>query len=170
MKYLRENLFLLLSSLFLLSACGFHPLYGVNKYQSTGVEEYLAATKIENIPNRDGLYLKNALIDRFYRDGKPENPRYQLDVSPISERSTDLDITRTSDSTRAQLRLDTAITLRDKLSGNIVLQRNIYAIVSYNILASEFSTRVSRQNARDNALTDLANQIEIQLSLYYKSL
>lgn len=151
-----------------MAACGFHPVYGVNKYTSVGVEEKFEQVSIANIPDREGQYLRNALIDRFYRSGRPDNPRYSLAVSPVQESIIDLDITKTSDSTRAQLRLSSNMTLVDTTNGEILMQRALSSIVSYNILAGEFATRVSEENARKNALDDLAGQVERHLSLYFK--
>ncbi|MCB9982920.1 MAG: hypothetical protein H6861_04480 [Rhodospirillales bacterium] len=161
--------FLPIFAVLLLAACGFHPVYGVNKYTSVGVEEHLAETEIGNIPNREGQFLRNALIDRFYRDGRPAYALYALSVSPVSESRRDLDVTIDSDTTRGQLTLRTAITLTDKASGKILIRRSLRAIASYNIIASEFANRVSEQNTRENALNDLARQIEEQLALHFKN-
>ena len=159
--------FVLLSAL-LLAACGFEPVYGVNRNTHTGVEEKLQQIDIGNIPDREGQFLKNELITRFYRDGRPSDPRYALHVDPVSESLTDLDITKDSDATRGQLRLSTSIQLTDTRTGKAVLERSMVAIASYNILASEFTNRVSEQNARENALRDLARQIEQYIALYLK--
>ena len=155
-------------SLLLLTACGFHPQYGVNKYASHGAEEHLALVKIEGIPDREGQYLRNALIDRFYREGRPEKVAYILNVENIRESRIDLDITKDSDTTRGQLRLSTRMKLYKATTGEQLLDRNLHAVTSYNILGSEFTNRVAEQNARENALDDLASQIELQIVLYLK--
>jgi LPS-assembly lipoprotein len=160
--------FLILALAFIVSACGFEPVYGVNRNMALGVEDYFGAVEIGNIPDYEGQYLRNALIDRFYRSGRPAGPRYELNISPLDETLIDIDITKTSDATRGQLRMATGFTLKDKVTGEIVLTRSIQAITSYNILASEFSTRVTEDNARKNALDDLARQIELQLGLYFR--
>lgn len=159
---------LIFASLLLLTACGFHPVYGVNKYEPRGVEVTLGDIGISNIPDREGQVLRNLLIDRFYRGGRPEFERYRLQVSPVHENITDLDITKTADTTRAQLRLTTTMALLDASDQRTVLQRSLQAVTSYNILSSEFATRVSEQNARENALADLARQIERQITLHLK--
>jgi LPS-assembly lipoprotein len=162
---------LILTALFMvlcLAACGFHPVYGVNKYTAVGAETKLAAVQIGNIPDREGQYLRNALIDRFYRDGRPQNATYSLKVDPISESTRDLDITIDADSTRGQLKLATNIKLVELGTGKIMLERKVQSITSYNILASEFTNRVSEQNTRENALDDLARQIENFVVLYFK--
>lgn len=162
-----KNKFLLLAFLFL-AACGFRPVYGVNRDTAVGVETQLAQIAIANIPDREGQYLRNALIDRFYRDGRPTDPAYILVVAPIEESLSDLDITETSDATREQLRLESSFTLRHKATGETVLSRKLLSVTSYNILGSEFATRVTEENARTNALDDLARQIELQINLYFK--
>lgn len=159
---------LIISLAFVLTACGFHPMYGKNKYTPVGVEDKLALVEIGNIPDREGQHLRNALIDRFYRDGRPQNPKFLLSIRPVRERLVDLDITKTSDTTRGQLRLDTTMTLRNAQTHEVLLSRKLRAITSYNILANEFSTRVAEDNARLNALNDLARQIEQQVNLYLK--
>ncbi|HRQ61308.1 MAG TPA: LPS assembly lipoprotein LptE [Alphaproteobacteria bacterium] len=121
---------------------------------------------IENIPNRDGQYLRNALIDRFYRAGRPADPQYGLLITNLETRRTDLDLTQSASSTREQMRLKADLQLRDKITGEVLLQRRLSATASYNVLESEFATRVSREEARDN-LT-LASQIEAQLALYFQ--
>lgn len=156
-------------ALLILAACGFEPVYGTLGHEESGsaVEDELAQVYIDNIPDYEGQYLRNALIDRFYRSGRPGNPRYTLTATPVRKSLSDLDITKTADTTRAQLRLDTTISLIDRSSGEVVMTRAVRAITSYNILASEFATRVSEQNTRENALNDLARQITQHVSLYF---
>lgn len=151
-----------------LSACGFQPVYGVNKFVPTGIEEKLGQIEIGNIPNREGQFLRNVLIDRFYRTGRPVSPYYILDFDPVHETSSDLDITKNADATRGQLRLSVNYRLIDAATRQVLLRREALAIASYNILSSEFANRVSEQNTRENALSDLARQIEQQITLYLK--
>ena len=160
---------ILIFSLFILAACGFEPMYGRNIDERVGVENRLAKVQINNIPNREGQYLRNALIDRFYRAGRPDAAVYVLSVEPIIENLVDLDITKNSDATRGQLLLESDMALSNAKTGEVLLQRDLRAITSYNILGSEFATRVSEENARTNALEDLARQIELQLNLYFKT-
>lgn len=168
-----SRLFLYLLTPLLISACGFSPVYSKSNhadYQNNadiGAQDHLALTAISNIPDREGQFLRNRLIDRFHRNGTPQNPAYELIVAPVEESLIDLDITKTADSTRGQLRLTTNIILKDHITGKTLFTRALRSTTSYNILASEFSTRVSEQSARNNTLADLASQIETQLALYF---
>ena len=80
------KLILALIALFV-SACGFHPVYGVNNTPPSGLKKNWPKRKSAASPDREGQYLRNALIDRFYREGRPANPRYSLDIGTITERT-----------------------------------------------------------------------------------
>ena len=159
---------LALISVLFIAACGFHPVYGVNKYTPVGAETKFQQISISNIPDREGQYLRNALIDRLYRDGRPESPKYTLSLSPLREKQRDLDITIDSDTTRAQLRIETKMQLIDTDTKEILINRALNSTASYNVLGSEFTNRVSEQSTRENILDDLARQVEMQISLYFK--
>jgi LPS-assembly lipoprotein len=162
------SLFFGLVCLASLAACGFEPLYGTHQGALVGAEEKLAQVEIGDIPNREGQYLRNALIDRFYRSGRPVSPAYILKIDEMRERESKLDVTKTADATRGQLRYNVHLSLHDASSGKVLLERNLLSVASYNILDSEFATRVTEDNARLNALQDLATQIELQLNLYFR--
>lgn len=151
-----------------LTACGFHPVYGVNKYTPVGAETKFQKIRISNIPNREGQYLRNALIDRLYRDGRATAPMYNLTLSPLRETRRKLDVTIDSDTTRAQLRIETNMQLIDANTKEVLISRSLNSIASYNVLGSEFTNKVSEQSTRENIIDDLARQIEMQISLYFK--
>jgi LPS-assembly lipoprotein len=161
------TLFALITTMVTLVACGFHPVYGVNKHTNIGVEQHLAQIHIGNIKDREGQHLRNELIDRFYRDERPNSPLYTLSIQNLRERITELDITKDAESTRGQLRTTARLVLTDQ-DGAILLERNVSSTASFNVLASEFTNRVSEQNTRENTLGDLARQIEQHIALYFK--
>lgn len=160
---------LALAVLLSLSGCGFEPMYATPPAGTgTDAKAGLQDVYVANIPDRTGQYLRNDLIDRFYQHGRPDHPAYTLHIEKLTETLTDLDITKNSTATRAQLRLNTRMTLKDNATGNLLLDRRLVAITSYNVLQSQFTTRVSEENARTNAIDDLARQIESQLALYFR--
>lgn len=164
------KLFVVLPLMILISACGFQPMYGNFKYSdgqlSESVTDKLAVIDIALIPDRSGVALRNRLIDRFYTEGYPQDPRYVLKIDRLSEHIRGLDVTKTADATRGQLKLTTQFVLRDD-KGQELIRRNISATSSYNILVSEFNNRVSEQHARQSAILELAEQIEMYISLYF---
>ena len=158
---------LALPALLLLAACGFTPLYAHHDDDSD-VQSAYQDIYIANIPDRSGQILRNDLMDRLYTHGKPDNPRYILELSAIQEHITSLAINITSDATRAELRLTASMRLKEKDTGKILLTRDLLAINSYNILSSQFTTIVSAQAVREDALNDMARQIETNLALYFQ--
>lgn len=154
------------------SACGFEPMHGnafkKDRTSHSNIQSELARVQINNIPDREGQFLRNELIDRFYRSERPTETDYILDVGSINETTYDLDITIRSDATRQQLTLKTKMSLKSKETGEVLIKSDLKSAGSFNVLESEFATRVSEQNTRENALNDLARQIELQISLYLK--
>lgn len=159
---------LTLCALLILSACGFSPMYGNMGDSAIGAEDHLSFVAIANIPDREGVYLRNALIDRFHRNGPPIRNAYTLYVESLEETKRNLDITKSSDATRGQLIISAHISLQDNVTKETLLDRNIQSVTSYNILGSEFATRISEDNTRTNALDNLARQVEMHLNLYFK--
>jgi LPS-assembly lipoprotein len=155
---------------FALVGCGFTPLYGTKSTPDLSVQNGIGFNQIaiDTIPDQQGQYLRNQLIDRFYKNGYPDSPRYHLAIAPIAETEQSLAIAKSTESTRNQLRMATRFELKDKNTGAVMLTRDVVGITSYNILVSEFATRVAEDNARTNALNDLARQIELQLGLYLR--
>ncbi len=162
------NRFLALFAVFVLAACGFTPLYGDHSPSAdASIRAELNSIYIGNIPDQPGQYLRNALMDRFYSTGRPgAGARYSLIIAPVAESRAELDITKTSDSTRAQLYLSTSMVLQDS-DGVELMTRSLNAVTSYNILDSQFTTRVAEESARRQALDDLARQIEMHTLLYF---
>lgn len=164
--------YLVLITILLLPACGFAPTYGTRGENASSpfVTSGLDQIEIALIPDREGQYLRNALIDRFYKNGTPSAPQYLLEIPKVSENVSDFDITIDSEATRRQLKLSATLNLKDVQSGKKLLVRKLRAITSYNVLESEFSTIVTEQSARDAALNDLARQAERHIALYFTKL
>lgn len=150
------------------TACGFQPMYGTASKSPTGQKTHsaLSTIDIDVIPDRSGQFLRNELIDRFYKNGYPSSPQYTLKLSPIKQDIVNFDITIDSEATRRQIRLRTNLVLMDEANNSVALKRDLLAITSYNVLTSEYSTLVTEQSAREAALSDLARQIEQQIVLY----
>lgn len=162
---------ILLSAFLLLSlaACGFTPMYG-SGIGSSGVSapQGLDHVEIAVIPDQSGVFVRNVLTDHFYQNGYPSSPTHTLIVENLNESEYNLDITEDSEATRKQIRITGTMSLRDMATGTTVLRRNLTATTSYNVLGSQFTTRVSENDAREAALADLARQIESQTVLYFK--
>ncbi len=172
MTHISKFLIFLGASVLVLSGCGFQPVYGTHRAAPSvaggPTARALSRIDIAIIPDRAGQMLRNDLIDRLYREGYPTNPVATLHIRQLDERKTELDLTKASEATRAQLRISTKMQLLDS-EEKVLLDRDLSTITSYNVLGSEFATRVSEEDARQNAIHDLARQVELILSLYYNT-
>ena len=153
--------FITLFALLFLTACGFTPVYGTKT-----VSNDLSNIDIAIIPDEEGQIVRNHLIDAMYSDGHPSNPQLRLVVSPVQESIVEIGIDRDDEASRAQLRQEATMHLVNP-DDKVVLQRTVRATSGYNILAGQFTTFVTEEDARKQALKALSNNIITQLELYF---
>ena len=151
----------------LLSACGFQPLYKAQN--AAGVRDSCKNIEIANIPDRDGQFLRNALIDRLYTAGRPSDALYKLTVAPLEKRNIALGIKKDASSTRSFLQFTTHVTLTDNRSGKALLDRDMHVVGSYNILDNQYANTVSEQNVTENLLREMGDDILTELNVYFYS-
>lgn len=161
----------ILAAFFMLSACGFQPIYGNlgTDVKTAAIETQLKQTEIDLIADREGQVLRNLLVDQMHNTGAISPSLYKLSVGAIDETRKDLDLTKESDATIAQLRLKTSVRLIRKSDNKTLLDKVFWTTTSYNILESQFTTRVSRNDARENGLKEIAHQITQQSAIALKS-
>lgn len=167
----------LLVSLFTLAlaACGLSPVYGTyaNGSTSTPVATALDSIYIDVIPDRPGQKLRNILIDRMVATGRNTagEAAYKLQVAGLSESIYGLGIAKDATATRSQIRLATSFTLFDMrgLKPVPVFTRSVSAVSSFNTLASQYTTLVTEDDARDQTIRLLSDQIVTQLEMYFSN-
>ena len=149
------------------AACGFQPMYGSHGASKVVTASNESQVEIANIPDRDGQYLRNQLIDRLYLNGRPAEAPYVLSIQPLKSNLTNLGIRKDATSTRGMLQLDTTITLVERATGNIVLKRDERAVGGYNELDNQFATLVSAQSLTDHMLEEISDSIVTDINLYF---
>ena len=156
---------LLLASTFwlLVSACGFTPLYS-NTNTLSGGRSSLDNVWVETIADADGLALRNNLIDRFYHNGTPEDPTYTLRIV-LTRDVRDLAIQKDATTTRSQIVFRADYTLLRQDTRQTIDSGSVRAIGSYNILSSQYTTLVTENAAREQALQEMADKIALRLSV-----
>ena len=166
MLLFRRNIVLVFCLALFLQACGFKPLYTTQ--DGVSISPSFGEIKILSIPNKDGQFLRNLLIDRIYTEGRPANTRYSLKIKSVKETTSRLGIRKDASATRAQLRLTAGMILIDHQSNNeTVLKRDIKSVVSFNILDNQYATLITEQDARERALNEISNDVIMQLSLFF---
>jgi LPS-assembly lipoprotein len=155
----------LLAAAFLLTACGFHTVYGSHDSKGVPSAAQLGEVAIENIPDRPGQMLKNDLIDRMYSKGRPVTPLYRLTVR-LHSSEEDLGIQANATSTRAMMNTFADYTLAD-LSGKKLASGTAHSVSNFDTLDQQFSTQSARDAAIQRTIDEVSNQIVNALSLYF---
>jgi len=155
-----------LGCLLSLGACGFKPLYGKDSAGAQISAQYRDIA-IANIPDRDGQYLRNMLIDRLYLAGRPADARYDLQVLSLHKDIQNTLIKKDATYTRALMKITATLVLKDRATGEVLLERKLQASGSYNLLDNQFATLISRDNLTENLLRELSDTIVTSLNLYF---
>lgn len=155
------HFFLPLLAIFALVGCGFTPLHTTQ----TNTNGALNQVWINTLPDSDGLMLRNALIDRFYTNGMPQQTPYILQIS-LTQLQRDLVIDKDSTTTRAQLVYRADYQLIDRATRESLDAGSMRAIGSYNILSSQYTTLVTQTKAREQALQDLADKLTMRMQVF----
>ncbi|MCG8511485.1 MAG: LPS assembly lipoprotein LptE [Rhodospirillales bacterium] len=145
--------------------CGYQPLYGGGKNSPASRE--MAFVRVEPIADRIGQQLRNELLDLLTPLGQPSTPKYALEVT-LSESKSELAVKKSEVATRANLSLRASYTLRNNGTGKNLYGGNSTIVGSYNILTSDFSNIAAEQGVRDRLVEELARDIQLRLSAYFR--
>lgn len=147
-----------------LSACGFEPLHGAKTVQAS----QRPAIEVAGIPDRDGQYLRNRLIDLLNSSGRPSEALWQLKVSPLEKSIVSFGIRKDATATRAQIQMTAQMQLIEKATGRILLERPLKAVSAYNLLDNQLATITSQQNVTESMLQAMSDDAVMQLDLYLR--
>ena len=151
-----------------LAACGFQPLYKAQSgaKQAASVQR-MATIDIPPIPDRSGQILRNELRDQLLPRGPAAQTLYRLDVS-LQETQADLAILRDATSTYSRYTADIKWVLTDLATDAPVLRGANRRITSFPIAESEFASLEAEKNARERALSQLAEDVRLRLGLFFE--
>ena len=152
--------------LLLLTGCGFSPIYGNHGGATdTPVAKALNDVQIANIPDREGQFLRNHLIDRLYFNGRPTQPQARLEVA-LTHYTRDFGILENATASRAEWNQTAQYTLK-ALDGRTLLTGRAKSAVGYSKLNAQYGALAAEQTAQERALREIGEQIVNRLSLYY---
>ncbi len=148
-----------------LGACGFHPMVGAQSNQPA-VAEQLAQVEIDTIPDRAGQQLRNQLIDRFYRDGRPAKALYRLGLK-IESSQMQMAVTQGVSASRSEWIVTATYQLIYLPTGEVVASGSSRAVPGFNVTYTQYASFVSENAAYDRAITTISDDISTRLSLYF---
>ena len=156
------------AALTLLGGCGFHPLYGRDSasHQPAIAAEF-ASIQIAVLPDKLGQKMRNLLIDSLHISGASAEPQYTLTMT-VKEAVINLGLQENSTSTRGQVRITVEYFLSDKLTGKTLLKETLRTSAGYNILINQFSSLLSQDDAENQGLQQISDQMTEHMALYFR--
>jgi LPS-assembly lipoprotein len=158
-----------LLGVFILSGCGFQPVYrqntGSNGAQDGATVAQLASIRISPISDRVGQILRNALRDRLTPLGRPSTALYRLDVS-LTENRSNLVIQQDATSTFAKLRLQARYALVNIATDQPLTRGTSENTTIFNIVESEFANLSAERDAKRRAAIEISDDIRLRLALF----
>ena len=149
-----------------LSACGFHPLYAADTTQS-GLTKYYEQVLVEPIQGRQGIHLRNQLMDEFTPGGTPTSAAYHLTIR-LEEQKEGFAIQQDTRITRYNYNLTAKYELKDAVSGQVLDKGISRSIAPYNVVDSQFATLSAERDAQERAAREVGEDIRIRMGLYFE--
>jgi len=148
-----------------LGACGFSPLYA--ERGGVAVTDELSQLDVSAPDNELGREIKYSLLDLFSSTGNPPpNAPYVVEIAPVLY-SEDVITERDADVTRQNIALLVPFRLVKTDTKETLLRSTSRSRSSYNRVQSEYANIVANQDARERVAKAAANDIKLQLSIYF---
>lgn len=161
----------------ILSGCGFKPMYGKFSDDSS-LRDIMANIRIDEIredgrKTRLGMVIRNGLLDRITPYGETASPEYSLKVT-FKVIESGYGIREDESVTLQNLKLVASFQLFEisiEGSGETAPQKPILdsaarAIVTYDLIQSDYSNLVARQAAIKRLSEEVSNQISTRVGAF----
>ena len=135
-----------------LAACGFEPIYGVDK----PTNKVMGKIDIEVSNGRNAFELRDRLIERL--GALESDPNYLLKYRS-SIKSKNLTISKDNDVTRYTLQGETNFDLVDLASKKVIYTNSISSNTVYSATAGTYPTAVAERDANVRLSRDMADKI-----------
>jgi len=150
----------------LLTGCGFRPLYSETVSNAETVTS-LEKIRVSGASTKTDAVFRNFLLDRIAPAGAPDKYEYELGFR-LDERQIGSGVRIDASVTRFNLQLSASYQVKDAKTRDVVYSGNSRSVVAYDVLRSQFATVIERENARERAAREIANDIVLRLSLFFE--
>jgi LPS-assembly lipoprotein len=158
---------------FVLSGCGFHPLYAVPHTPGGSMQGSLRSIYVEETPEQLGYQLRNRLIDVIDGQAEAAGARYHVKLTlttkseaiGVQSQTTSTGITQTA-ITRYNDTIRCEYVLTDA-AGAVLTKGVETGLSAYNVLNSPYATLAVQQDADRRAAEDIADRIRIDLAVWF---
>jgi len=153
-----------------LSGCGFQPVYMPTASGNAGpAQRELAAIQVALLPDRPGQLLRQALQDRFERDGSGVARRYDLEVTYwVTGEGIAIQTDNTATRLRATGSATWTLAAQDPVHTQLT-KGSARSIDGFNILDTQYFAADMELDALYRRVADaVADQITLQLATYFR--
>lgn len=156
----------MLAASLLVSGCSFRPLYATGTTPE-GMGAYFSQVFVEPIPGRQGVHLRNQMMDALTPAGTPSSAAYRLSIK-LEDLKEGLGIKEDTQITRYNYTLTAKYELKDAVTGEILDKGTTRAIAAYNVVDSQFATQSAERDAQERAAREVGEDVRIRLGLYFE--
>ena len=135
-----------------LAACGFDPIYGVDK----PANKIMGEIDVEVSNGRNAFELRDRLIERL--GALESDPKYLLKYRS-SIKSKNLTISKDKDVTRYTLQGETNFDLVDTASKKVIYTNTIVSNTAYSATSGTYPTAIAERDANVRLSRDMADKI-----------
>ncbi|MHB1204232.1 MAG: LPS assembly lipoprotein LptE [Rhodospirillaceae bacterium] len=148
-----------------LGGCGFTPLYGEHSVSAgPGVVAEMSHVAIRQLPDRQGMRLRQVLREELQPHGSDGPSQYDLDVT-LTTRVEELGVRKDATSSRANFILSASFYLSE--GSQRVFGDRVQSTVSYNILDDQYATVTAQSDAEERAIREAGQEIKTRLAVYF---
>lgn len=165
---MKKLTFLVILGSFILSGCGYAPVYGVRANPDAVPTSSLSNIGLgavrENGETRDSQtaqILRNNLLDRLGARGAAT---YTMTIT-VTRSVGNQTLQQDTSITRKQLRLSAKVNLIDNTTGQNVYANTLSVTASFNTPRNPYTTLIAEQDAEQRAANVLAENIITQMSI-----
>lgn len=172
----KNFIYLALTAIFAVSACGFRPLYVEREGDSvwhydgkfnTSIIQEMSKIKVEPVADRFGQLVRNNLLDSLTPKGAPSKPTYRLNVRLKKKTVTDQALRR--DITASRKRVKYNVVYEMTRDGETLFRNNSIAFVGYDIMANPYSTTFAEKKTEEDAAKIISNDIILRIGAYFNT-
>lgn len=155
-----ERLGAVLAVCFLVSACGFVPLYG-----QTGVIGGLSAIEVKVPQGRTAYLIRESLDDALGHDVR-QPATYRLEVA-VDERRFARGLRVDNVANRYELQLKVSYSLISVTTGAVLLSGTAPVAVTYDSADAPYGSITAQQDGQKRAAAEAAQLIRLELARYF---
>lgn len=150
-----------------LGGCGFTPVYATHADQNAGMQARLENVEVGMIADREGQYLRNALLDKMGSRTTGTGQRYFLRVAGLHQEDLSFGIRKNASATRGDITITATMELIDTQTNAVILSRSLRARGGYNRMDNLYGAQIARQDTVDRLLNEMAERTVTELTLYF---